>query len=70
MLREAGKFSSYNYKSYSIRRIKDAFREHKNEVDAKKIDELVAKAQENLEVIKRQALISNLYPQKRPLVVE
>uniref|UniRef100_A0A8C5MD91 Complex 1 LYR protein domain-containing protein n=1 Tax=Leptobrachium leishanense TaxID=445787 RepID=A0A8C5MD91_9ANUR len=54
MLRESGRFSSYNYRSYAIRRIKDAFREKKNVHDSHEIQSLVQRAKENLEVIKRQ----------------
>uniref|UniRef100_A0A8C5M813 Complex 1 LYR protein domain-containing protein n=1 Tax=Leptobrachium leishanense TaxID=445787 RepID=A0A8C5M813_9ANUR len=59
MLRESGRFSSYNYRSYAIRRIKDAFREKKNVHDSHEIQSLVQRAKENLEVIKRQFLSSH-----------
>ncbi|KAM4685116.1 LYR motif-containing protein 4 isoform 1-T1 [Amazona ochrocephala] len=54
LLRESQRFSSYNYRTYAIRRIRDAFRENKNIKDAEKIEELVNKAKANLEVIHRQ----------------
>uniref|UniRef100_A0A672U611 Complex 1 LYR protein domain-containing protein n=1 Tax=Strigops habroptila TaxID=2489341 RepID=A0A672U611_STRHB len=55
LLRESQRFSSYNYRMYAIRRIRDAFRENKNVKDSEKIEELVNKAKANLEVIRRQA---------------
>lgn len=42
------------FRTYAIRRIRDAFRENKNIRDSEKIEELVNKAKENLEVIHRQ----------------
>ncbi|XP_074683780.1 LYR motif-containing protein 4 isoform X2 [Strix aluco] len=60
LLRESQRFGSYNYRTYAIRRIRDAFRENKNIKDSEKIEELVNKAKANLEVIHRQeaALLS------------
>ncbi|KAM6375608.1 LYR motif-containing protein 4 isoform 1-T2 [Alca torda] len=54
LLRESQRFSSYNYRTYAIRRIRDAFRENKSIKDSEKIEELVNKAKANLEVIRRQ----------------
>ncbi|XP_061851645.1 LYR motif-containing protein 4 isoform X3 [Colius striatus] len=54
LLRESQRFSSYNYRTYAIRRIRDAFRENKNVKDSETIEELVNKAKANLEVIHRQ----------------
>ncbi|CAH1778816.1 unnamed protein product [Owenia fusiformis] len=61
MLRESSKFTSYNYRCYAIQRIKDAFREHKDESDPDKVAEYIAKANDNLGIIKRQVIISQLY---------
>ncbi|XP_050748694.1 LYR motif-containing protein 4 isoform X1 [Gymnogyps californianus] len=60
LLRESQRFGGYNYRTYAIRRIRDAFRENKNIKDSEKIEELVNKAKANLEVIHRQeaALLS------------
>ena len=69
-LRYGNKLSSYNFRSYAIRRSKDAFRAHVNENDATKIDTLINKAKQDLEVVKRQAIISNLYSSGEKLVIE
>uniref|UniRef100_A0A8V0YBJ8 LYR motif containing 4 n=1 Tax=Gallus gallus TaxID=9031 RepID=A0A8V0YBJ8_CHICK len=53
LLRESQRFSGYNYRTYAIRRIRDAFRENKSIKDSEKIEELVNKAKENLEIIHR-----------------
>uniref|UniRef100_A0A8V0Y7S8 LYR motif containing 4 n=1 Tax=Gallus gallus TaxID=9031 RepID=A0A8V0Y7S8_CHICK len=58
LLRESQRFSGYNYRTYAIRRIRDAFRENKSIKDSEKIEELVNKAKENLEIIHRQVCIA------------
>ncbi|XP_020955796.1 LYR motif-containing protein 4 isoform X1 [Sus scrofa] len=54
MLRESKHFSAYNYRTYAIRRIRDAFRENKNVGDPAEIQALVTKAKRNLGIIRRQ----------------
>ncbi|XP_072801839.1 LYR motif-containing protein 4 isoform X1 [Vicugna pacos] len=54
MLRESKHFSAYNYRTYAIRRIRDAFRENKNVKDPVEIQALVNKAKRDLEIIRRQ----------------
>ncbi|XP_073532773.1 LYR motif-containing protein 4 isoform X3 [Phyllobates terribilis] len=54
LLRESQKFNSYNYRTYAIRRVRDAFREKKNVDDFHEIQSLMYRAKENLEVIQRQ----------------
>ena len=61
LLREASKFHSFIFRRYFIRRIKDGFHENKNLTDQEKIDKLIAYARQNLEVLRRQAAISNFY---------
>ncbi|CAH2284248.1 LYR motif-containing 4 isoform X1 [Pelobates cultripes] len=69
MLRESERFSSYNYRTYAIRRIRDAFREKKNVDDFHEIQTLVHRANENLEVIKRQVIIGQMYSTEK-LIIE
>ncbi|XP_039917875.1 LYR motif-containing protein 4 isoform X1 [Hirundo rustica] len=69
LLRESQRFSAYNYRTYAIRRIRDAFRENKNVADSEKIEELLNKAKANLEVIQRQVTIGQLYSTEK-LVIE
>ncbi|XP_048731538.1 LYR motif-containing protein 4-like [Ostrea edulis] len=61
LLRESRKFKSYNYREYAVRRVRDAFKEHKNEQDPKKITSLLKSAEENLDIIRRQVLIGEMY---------
>ncbi|XP_035947206.1 LYR motif-containing protein 4 isoform X5 [Halichoerus grypus] len=55
MLRESKHFSAYNYRTYTVRRIRDAFRENKNVKDPVEIQALVNKAKRDLGIIRRQA---------------
>ncbi|XP_044782642.1 LYR motif-containing protein 4 isoform X6 [Bubalus bubalis] len=54
MLRESKRFGAYNYRTYAIRRIRDAFRENKNVKDPVEIQALVNKAKRDLGIIRRQ----------------
>ncbi|XP_059145891.1 LYR motif-containing protein 4-like [Physella acuta] len=69
LLRESNKLSDYNFRMYALRRTKDAFKENKAETNVTKIQDLVAKAKENLDILKRQALISHLFGSNK-LVIE
>ncbi|XP_074064572.1 LYR motif-containing protein 4 isoform X4 [Macrotis lagotis] len=69
MLRESGRFTSYNYRTYAIRRIREAFRENKNVKDSAQIQMLLNKAKRNLEIIRRQTHISELYSTDK-LIIE
>ncbi|CAO3612273.1 unnamed protein product [Cunninghamella blakesleeana] len=69
-LRHGNKFASYNFKAYTIRRSKDAFRSHQHESDPKVISQLISKAEHDLNIVKRQAAISNLYTTGDHLVIE
>ncbi|KAJ1200709.1 hypothetical protein NDU88_004530 [Pleurodeles waltl] len=54
LLRESAGFSAYSYRTYAIRRIRDAFRENKTVSDVLEVQKLVKQAKENLTMIKRQ----------------
>ena len=69
LLREGSKFADYNFREYTLRKIKDTFRQNMNETDACKIKDLNKSAEENLEVIKRQVAIGNMYSHNK-IVVE
>ncbi|XP_067897616.1 LYR motif-containing protein 4-like [Heterodontus francisci] len=51
MLKESKKVPSYNYRTFALRRIKDAFRENKNVTNPEVIQELIEKANANIEII-------------------
>ncbi|XP_064640675.1 LYR motif-containing protein 4-like [Lineus longissimus] len=69
MIKESQKFTGYNYRMYAVRRVKDAFRDNKAERDVEKINLLIAKAEHNLGIIRRQTMVSQLYMEPK-LVIE
>ncbi|XP_048225271.1 LYR motif-containing protein 4-like [Perognathus longimembris pacificus] len=69
MLRESKHFSAYNYRTYAVRRIRDAFRENKNVKDPVEFQVLVTKAKRDLGLIRRQVHIGQLYSTDK-LIIE
>mmetsp|Transcript_23626 Transcript_23626/g.40642 ORF Transcript_23626/g.40642 Transcript_23626/m.40642 type:complete len:84 (-) Transcript_23626:664-915(-) len=69
LLRTGKEFRSVNLRSYTLRRVKEDFREHKHEQDAAVIAESISNAEKTLEMLKRQVVIFNLY-QKDHSVME
>lgn len=69
LLRNAKGLENYGFREYAIRRTKDAFRQHKNESDKQKIQELLEKGLRELKVLRRQSLIHYMYPSEQ-LVIE
>ena len=69
LLRTGGQFSQYGFREYARRRTRDAFREHQKETDAARIQELVNRGISELQMMKRQTVISQMYNMDK-LVVE
>ncbi|XP_041103830.1 LYR motif-containing protein 4 isoform X1 [Polyodon spathula] len=69
MLKESKNFTAYNYRTYAIRRVRDAFRENKHLEDPKTIQAQLIKARENLVIIQRQVSIGRLYASQK-IVIE
>ncbi|GAB6021051.1 hypothetical protein CHUAL_003686 [Chamberlinius hualienensis] len=69
LLRESSKFSSYNHKSYFLRRVKEEFHKNKTESSEESVKKLLRLGEENLEMMKRQVVIGNLY-KTDPLIIE
>lgn len=69
LLRQSSQFSNYNFREYARRRTRDAFREHQNETGERRIQELIQDGLQNLQMMKRQTVISQFY-QLDKLVVE
>ncbi|KAL2791290.1 LYR motif-containing protein 4 isoform 3, partial [Daubentonia madagascariensis] len=65
MLRESKHFSAYNYRTYAVRRIRDAFRENKNVKDPVEIQTLMNKAKRDLGIIRRQAAEQGAAPRRK-----
>lgn len=69
LLRESAKFSSYNYRLYFLRRVKDGFHENKALDDPVKILAQQEKAENLLGILKRQVFIQNMFEPGK-LVIE
>ncbi|EYE96185.1 LYR motif-containing protein [Aspergillus ruber CBS 135680] len=69
LLRQSSQFSAFNFREYARRRTRDAFREHQNESEDRRIQELFQEGLQNLRMMKRQTIISQFY-QFDKLVVE
>ncbi|KAI8389465.1 hypothetical protein BD560DRAFT_381731 [Blakeslea trispora] len=69
-IRHGKKFSAYNFRDYTLRRSRDAFRANMNETSPEKIEFFIEKAKRELEVVKRQAAISQMYSKGDHLVIE
>ncbi|TAQ86160.1 hypothetical protein B7494_g5513 [Chlorociboria aeruginascens] len=69
LLRQGGQFTVYSFREYARRRTKDSFREHKDVHDPREIQELMQKGLKELQVMKRQTVISQFFQLDR-LVVE
>ncbi|KAF2861510.1 iron-sulfur cluster biosynthesis protein Isd11, partial [Piedraia hortae CBS 480.64] len=67
LLRQGRQFANYNFREYALRRTRDAFREPRNGAD--EIRETMAKGEKDLQMMRRQTIISQFYQLDR-LVVE
>uniref|UniRef100_A0AAR2KWW0 Complex 1 LYR protein domain-containing protein n=1 Tax=Pygocentrus nattereri TaxID=42514 RepID=A0AAR2KWW0_PYGNA len=54
LLKESRSFPSYNYRTYALRRVRDAFRENRSVEDPKALEQLLNKARDSLAIIQRQ----------------
>ncbi|KAF1373328.1 hypothetical protein PFLUV_G00259390 [Perca fluviatilis] len=54
MLTESKKFPSYNYRTYALRRVRDAFRANGKVEDPKTVERLMEEGHQTLAVIQRQ----------------
>ncbi|KZF19303.1 iron-sulfur cluster biosynthesis protein Isd11 [Xylona heveae TC161] len=69
LLRQSKQFAAYNFREYAKRRAIDAFHEHRAETDPRRVQELIQKGLKDLQVLKRQTIISQFFQLDR-LVVE
>ncbi|OWR43403.1 hypothetical protein KGM_203586 [Danaus plexippus plexippus] len=69
LMKESHKFSNYNFRAYALRRVRDAFKENKSLMDSKTIKKEFLHGKENLELIKRQVIIGDMYKAEK-LVIE
>ncbi|EDV21281.1 LYR motif-containing protein 4 [Trichoplax sp. H2] len=69
MMKAGSQFPIYSYRAYALRRIKDAFKENKTVTDPDVINQLISKANHNLEIIKRQVALGHVYHHPK-LIIE
>ncbi|KAF2146388.1 uncharacterized protein K452DRAFT_243173 [Aplosporella prunicola CBS 121167] len=69
LLRQSRQFAAYNFREYALRRTKDAFRDNQHLNDEHAIQEAIQKGQKELQVLKRQTVVSQFFQLDR-LVVE
>ncbi|KAH9503498.1 LYR motif-containing protein 4 [Bulinus truncatus] len=69
LMKEGKKMTDYNFRMYAIRRTRDAFKENKQINDSAQVQLLVQKASKNLGILKRQAVLSQLFGSSK-LVIE
>ncbi|KAK9527395.1 hypothetical protein VZT92_013962 [Zoarces viviparus] len=68
MLTESKKFPSYNFRTYAVRRVRDAFRANRTVEDPKAVERLMVEGQQTLELIKRQVTIGKMYETQKNVV--
>ncbi|RYO86173.1 hypothetical protein DL766_001975 [Monosporascus sp. MC13-8B] len=61
LLRTGESFQSYGFREYAKRRTRDAFRENKNVEDPRQIQDLIQKGLKELQMMKRQTVVSQFY---------
>ncbi|KAF6031787.1 hypothetical protein EB796_009891 [Bugula neritina] len=61
LLREGSKFHNYNFREYTLRRTRDAFKVNKSETDPTKMKSLVEEAEKNLAMLQRQVMLGNAF---------
>ncbi|KAB8356417.1 hypothetical protein FH972_024000 [Carpinus fangiana] len=69
LLRQSRQYAAYNFREYAKRRTRDAFRDSEHVTDERQIQELMQKGLKELQVLKRQTVVSQFF-QLDKLVVE
>lgn len=52
LLRQSSQFSNYNFREFALRKTRDSFREHKDETEERRIQELIQDGLKNLRLVK------------------
>ncbi|KAL3761868.1 hypothetical protein ACHAWU_009033 [Discostella pseudostelligera] len=67
LLREAAKVDNYNFRVYALRRVRIGFENNRNLTGGEAEDAFV-EGKEQLEILKRQAVLGHLYPTARSVM--
>lgn len=62
-LKSAMKFSNYNFKEFAKRKVRYEFRQNQTLADKASIEQKYQYGTQQLEILRRQVLISSLYPE-------
>lgn len=68
LLRYSSRIAAYNFREYALRRTRDAFRENRGVTDARTLQNLMQRGSSELEVLKRQSAISQMYMAEKVIV--
>ncbi|XP_034416035.1 LYR motif-containing protein 4B [Cyclopterus lumpus] len=68
MLTESQRFPSYNYRTYAVRRVRDAFRANRKVEDPKAVERLMVEGQQTLALMQRQVSIGKMYETQKNVV--
>ncbi|XP_043082922.1 LYR motif-containing protein 4 [Puntigrus tetrazona] len=68
LLKESKKFPSYNYRTYALRPVRDAFRENRTAEDPEVVEELLNRARDSLALIQRQVCIGKMFEIQKTVV--
>uniref|UniRef100_A0AAV2L5R9 Complex 1 LYR protein domain-containing protein n=1 Tax=Knipowitschia caucasica TaxID=637954 RepID=A0AAV2L5R9_KNICA len=68
LLRESSKFPSYNYRTYAVRRVRDAFRDNRSVQEPELLNRLLQEGEQRLQMIRRQVLVGQLYATQKSII--
>lgn len=65
LLRESKRISNYNFRNHALRRVREEFRASASLETPEDVASRLAFGEEQLQLVRRQATISQLYPQEK-----
>ncbi|XP_029004374.1 LYR motif-containing protein 4 [Betta splendens] len=68
LLKESQKFPSYNYRTYALRRVRDAFTANRKVADPQSVERLVEDGRQALALIQRQVSIGTMFKAQKMVV--
>merc|ERR1711916_20097 len=68
LLRNGNQHSGYNFRHYIVRRVREEYQKNKQITEEGKIAELLRNGEEQLQLIKRQVALSQLYPFQQQVI--
>ncbi|KAJ8010235.1 hypothetical protein DPEC_G00072900 [Dallia pectoralis] len=68
LMKESSKLPSYNFRTYALRRVRDAFRANQLIEDPNAVEKLLKLGKDNLDLIRRQVTIGQMYTTQKTVV--